>query len=403
MSLSADEKHMCQALALAKKGMGFVSPNPMVGCVIVKGNKVVATGHHKKFGGAHAEINAVKKCKIENTTIYINLEPCAHHGQTPPCVDQLIKIKPKRVVIGMKDPNKQVNGKSIDKMRQAGIDVEVGVLEKECEELNESFVKYIKTKKPFVVVKSAVTLDGALSFEKGTRSDFSCEESYEKSHELRQLYDAIAIGINTALIDNPRLTTRKKGRSRNPVRVVFDTHLRIRENMKMFEETGRTIIFTGPKINYSKKLRIQKKYKNVDIVEVPFCHFDRSAKRGVEKSDIEKVGTVIDPSTLLYSARDDKNNGHISLEKCLNHLGKQGITSIQVEGGGEIVTSLLNQGLADKLMIVFTPHIAGLPAQVGNPGAPRLFGDNLKKFELKDVELEKVGKDVWMTGYPLFG
>ncbi len=294
---SGDEFFMRRTFELARLGAGFVSPNPMAGCVIVKDGAIVAEGYHKKFGGAHAEISAIKQAKSRQLTadsMYINLEPCVHTDKkTPPCVPEIIRAGVTRVVVGMKDPNPAVAGRGIRALRRAGIRVDVGVLEKESRELNETYAKWIVTGRPFVLLKVAVTLDGALTLKKGTRSGFSSPESYAYVHELRQLYDAIALGSESILIDNPLLTARRKGqRSRNPVRVIFDRRGRVQKSAKVFHEPGETLVFSS------------------------------------------------------------------SLAAALRELGRRGVMSVLVEGGAKLAQSFLRGRLVDKLMVTVTPQVA---------------------------------------------
>lgn len=378
---------MRRAIELARRGAGLASPNPMVGCVIVKNGQVLAEGWHKKFGGDHAEIEALNKLRtphsprlrygvrtlrcatLRTATVYVNLEPCAHRGKTPPCVEALIVAEPKRVVIGMKDPNRLVQGRGIQKLREAGIEVDVGVLKKECLELNEPFAKWIVARKPFVVLKTAITLDGALTLKKGTETPLGCPETMQRVHELRQLYDAIAVGVETVLIDDPRLTSRLSNRrdalsrvstTRHPVRVVFDTNLRIKENATMFSQSGRTIVFTGPVVSAAKRKRIEGDYKKVEIVPVGL-------------------------------GRDQ----HLSLKAALSWLGRRGIASLMVEGGATLARNLPRQGLVDKMIIIVTPYACF------DPRVPRLFQLGDTRLECKKIHWEAVGDDWWFTGYPL--
>ena len=357
--MTNDEQFMFRALTLARQGVGFVSPNPMVGCVVVKNNKIIAEGYHKKFGGPHAEVVALQRIqdtgyRLQGTTVYVNLEPCAHFGKTPPCVDALIAARVKRVVIGMKDPNPLVSGKGIKKLRAAGIEVTVGVLQKECEELNKVFVQWITTKKPFVLLKCAVTLDGALTLKKGERSFLSSPESFLRVHELRQEYDAIVLGVESVIVDNPRLTTRKPGKSRNPVRVIFDTQLRIPETAKLFSEVGQTIIFVGDKVNEKKKQRFLNTFTQVEIISV------------------------------------NVEDGHISLPAVLKELSARNIASILVEGGAVVAQSFLSHGLVDLLMIAYTPHVSF------DPEAPRIFSsDAFLKLRFREPQWEMYGPDAW--------
>ena len=360
---------MKQAVRLAQKGAGFASTNPLVGCVIIRGGKVIGRGYYKKFGGPHAEVNALKSIKgsTKGSTAYVTLEPHSYQGKTPPCTDALIEARVKRVVIGMLDPNPKVAGQGVRKLKKAGIGVEVGVLQKECEEINLAFTKWVTTGEPYVVLKTSVTLDGFLTFKKGKRSHLACPESNDKIHELRQQLDAIAVGIDTALIDDPMLTCRREGKkSRNPVRVVFDTSLKIKEDAKMFSEQGKTIIFTGDKINQKKREKIESK-GDVEVVKLP----------------------VIIPSQ--SPPNRGRRKGCLSLVEAIKWLGKNSIASILVEGGAGIANAFIEQNLIDKYMIVFTPNVSE------DKKAPRL---DLKKFNkhFDHGHWEMVGADAWLIG-----
>lgn len=295
-----EAEHMLRTIELAQNGAGFVSPNPLVGCLIAVGKRVAGEGYHRKFGGPHAEIEALRKCRMsararQSATLYVNLEPCVAYEQkkTPACAEAIIASGIRHVVVGMKDPNPKVSGRGIRALRRAGIRVEVGVLERECAELNEIYCHWITTGRPFVLLKLAVTLDGALTFKRGTRSAISSTESLAYAHELRQLYDAIALGSESILIDDPLLTTRRKGKkSRNPIRVIFDRRGRVRKSANMFKQPGKTIIFSS------------------------------------------------------------------SLSSALDQLGRDSVTSILVEGGKELAGSFLREGLVDKLMIAVAPRVA---------------------------------------------
>src|SRR3989339_670122 len=203
-----DIKYMQLALKLAKKGVGKVSPNPQVGCVIVRNNKIIATGYHKHFGGSHAEIDALNNCKNpEGATMYVNLEPCCHYNKkTPPCVPEIIKLGIKKVVVAMKDPNPLVSGKGIKQLRVNNVKVEIGILEEEAEKLNETYIKYITKKIPFVILKLAFSIDGKTKTFTGDSKWISSESSRKIVHKLRSITDAILVGSNTVLVDNPSLT-----------------------------------------------------------------------------------------------------------------------------------------------------------------------------------------------------
>lgn len=275
--------------------------------------------------------------------MYVNLESCMHEDKkTPPCVPAIIASGIWRVVVGMKDPNPRVAGRGIRALRQAGIRVDVGALGGGCRALNEAYAKWITTGRPFVLLKVAVTLDGALTFRKGTRSDFSSPKSYAYVHELRQMYDAIALGSESVLTDDPLLTTRRKNKqSRNPVRVIFDRRLRIPKQATLLKQPGETIIFS-------------KKFGDIPgatVVNIP------------------------------------------SLSSALAWLGKRGITSVMVEGGAELARSFLRQGLADKFMLTVTPHLAS------DPQAPRLFDESFP-LQFTDARWEIRGADAWFSAYP---
>ena len=225
------EKYMRMAIEEAKKGEGFTSPNPLVGAVIVKDDRVIGIGYHKKYGENHAEINAFLNAKengedVEGASIYVTLEPCSHYGKTPPCADAIIKNKLKKVIIGCVDSNPKVAGNGIKKLKDAGIDVIVNVLEEECRKLNEVFFYYIANKRPFVVMKYAMTMDGKIATVSGKSKWITSEKTREHSHRFRNKYSAIMVGINTVIEDNPMLNCRLPN-TRNPIRIILDSSLKI--------------------------------------------------------------------------------------------------------------------------------------------------------------------------------
>ena len=239
-----DEFYMKRALELAVKGIGMVNPNPMVGAVIVKDNKVIGEGFHEKYGHAHAERNAVKNAveDIEGATVYVTLEPCAHYGKTPPCVDLLIEKKVRKVVIGMLDPNPLVAGKSIKKLKENNIEVKVGVKEKECRKLNEVFIKYITTKKPFVIMKAGISIDGKIATSSGESKWITSERSRLHSHELRNRMSGIMVGINTVLSDDPSLTYRGEHKGKDPLRIIIDSTLKVPFESKVIKYNNNNTI-----------------------------------------------------------------------------------------------------------------------------------------------------------------
>ncbi len=317
---------MKMALRLARRGMGKTSPNPMVGAVIVKNGKVIGQGYHERFGGPHAEINAIQDAKgdLNGATLYVTLEPCCHKGKkTPPCLDTLLEYKWKRVVVGTIDPNPKVNGRSIEILKQRGIETKVGVLQEECQRLNEVYFKYIQTGIPFVTLKFAQTLDGRIATAVGDSKWISSEPSLKWAHRLRSLHDAVLVGVGTVLEDDPQLTVRLV-RGRNPTRVVADSRLKIPLNSRILKEleNAPTIIAATSQADIEKKLAL-----NVMGIEVV------------------TVG--------------EDSEGMVDLKDMLQKLGKRNISSVLVEGGAMTITSFIRQGLADKLIVIIAPKIMG--------------------------------------------
>jgi len=321
-----DEYYMKKALALARRGLGKTSPNPMVGAVIVKNNKIVGRSYHRRFGGPHAEINAIQDAKgdINGATLYVTLEPCCHKGKkTPPCLDTLLKYRWKRVVIGTSDPNPKVNGRSIEILKKKGIETKVGVLKEECQSLNEAYFKYIQTGIPFVTLKFAQTLDGRIATWTGDSKWISSEPSLKWAHRLRSLHDAVLVGVGTVLTDDPQLTVRLV-KGRNPVRVVVDSRLRIPLSSKILKdlESAPTIIAV------------------------------------TSQADIEKMFALSIMGIEVLTIGED-SEGMVDLKGLLKKLGEQNISSVLVEGGATTLTSFIRQGLADKIVAIIAPKIMG--------------------------------------------
>ena len=253
--MNIHEKYMYRCLELAETGAGNVSPNPMVGCVIVHENTIIGEGFHKKYGQAHAEVNAINAVKnhklLKESTLFVSLEPCAHYGLTPPCSDLIVQKKIPRVVIGTIDSFAKVAGKGIERMKNAGIDVQVGILENECRELNKRFFTFHVKKRPYIFLKWAETTDGFIDFERsknefGEPSWITGEKALVRVHQMRAEEDAILVGTNTALKDNPSLTVRHC-EGRNPVRLVIDNHLRLPKNLNLFDGSVKTIVLNSIK------------------------------------------------------------------------------------------------------------------------------------------------------------
>ncbi len=348
------------ALHLARKGAGKVNPNPLVGAVIVNDGKIIGKGYHESYGKAHAEINAETEL-IEGSTMYVTLEPCSHYGKTPPCVDQIIENRIKRVVIGMVDPNPLVSGKGVKKLQEAGIDVTVGILEDKCKKLNEVFIKYITKKKPFVVLKTAMSLDGKISTTSGESKWITDKEARENVHILRNELTAIMIGIDTVIIDNPELTCRIPN-GRNPIRIVVDSNLRIPYD--------------------SKILQTAKKFKTIIAT--------------TEKARKEKIHKLKDLGIIVIETKS--KNEKVDLKDLMHKLGNQNIDSILLEGGSTLNYSALESGIVDKILVYIAPKIIGgmkSKTPVGGSGISHLKD----AFKVRELSTSIIGKDILLQGY----
>ena len=352
-----DEYYMRRALKLAKKGEGRASPNPMVGAVIVKDGRIIGEGYHACCGENHAEINAIERCveAIAGADFYITLEPCTHYGKTPPCVDALIKHKPGRVVIGTLDPNPLVAGQGIVLLQKQGIETLVGVLEAECQLLNEKFFKFMTTGLPFVTLKYAQTLDGRIATATGHSRWISSPESLRYAHRLRGAHDAILVGSGTVLLDDPELTVRLV-KGRNPLRIVLDSRLRISLESRILQNQNqtRTMIVTTEKAAKGKLKRLKD--------------------MGIE---------------LLCTNTTQK--GEINLSDLFMKLGQKGVSSVLVEGGSSVITSVIRKGLADKLVVIIAPKIVGKGIEgVGDLGITSMD----QAMTLHQHKFRKLGQDI---------
>lgn len=358
-----DEMFMRLAIREAKKGLGWTSPNPCVGAVIIKDNKVIARGYHKKAGTPHAEIHALRRAGSEasGATIYVTLEPCNHTGRTPPCSHALVSAGVGRVVVGMTDPNPMVNGTGIEYLRAHGIEVTSGVLQQQCEALNYPFIKHITQKLPWVIMKAGLSLDGRLNYKKGESGWITGEQSLRDVHKLRNSVDAIMVGRGTVEIDNPSLTTRLSGvRSKDPVRVIVDSRLSTSIDAKVYNlrSEAPTLVFCGE--------------------DVPENTIERFRNRGVQ---VLSVG---------------KNSRGLDLRQILAALGRRNISSLLVEGGASLHGALLKGKLYDHACLYYAPIFAGadgigLIAGYGvddRSAAPRLL----------DVHRRKLGDDIVVSG-----
>jgi len=317
-----DERYMKMALELAKRGVPWACPNPLVGAVIVKNGRIIGKGWHRCCGENHAEINAIESARepVRGSTIYISLEPCSHHGRTPPCVERLVSEKPAAVVIGTIDPNPLVSGRGVATLKRHGIETRVGVLEDQCRDINEVFFKYIRTRTPFVTLKFAQSIDGKIATATGHSRWISSEPSRVFAHRLRSHHDAILVGSGTITKDDPELTCRLV-KGRDPLRVVVDSKLKIHPDARVLQDQARarTLVFTTSGHD-RKKIRV--------LVE-----------RGIE---VRVAGT-----------------GQVELSTVLKELGKRQVSSLLVEGGAGVLTSFIRERLADRLIIISAPKIFG--------------------------------------------
>ena len=357
-----DKRHMRRALRLALKGAGRTSPNPMVGAVLVRDAKVVGKGYHRKAGGDHAEIVALKQAgaKARGATLYLNLEPCDHQGRTPPCTLSLIQSGIRRVVIGMVDPNPLVSGRGIRRLRRAGIQVDVGLLEAECRSLNEAFFKYIARHIPFVILKLAASLDGKIATASGDSKWITEAAARRYVHQLRNQVDAVIIGIGTVLADNPRLTCRLTS-GRNPWRLILDSHARIPLASRLLHQPDpeKTILVAG-------SLASSKKIKAVESLGAQVWTFPQ--RRGTTP--------------------------WLSL---LKKAGQMGWLSVMIEGGGTTASRALAEGAVDKILFFYAPRV------IGGEGRNMIQTLGIRKMgqsrKIKNLEVSRIGKDFLVSGY----
>ena len=348
------KKYMQLVLDLAKKGNGYVFPNPMVGALLVKDGKIISKGYHKYFGAAHAEADAINSSKtnVVGATLYVNLEPCNNWGKCPPCVDLIIKSKIKTVVCAMKDPNPLTSGKSFKKLKSAGITVINGILEKQAKQLNKEYINHIKNVKPYILIKSAVSLDGKIATYMGDSKWISNEKSRKFVHKLRTKFDAILVGTNTVLKDNPMLSSR--GYGKNPVRVILDEKLKIPSNYNVVDGTIPTIIL------YDENIKKIPKHFNKDCIKLVPINFKKAKK---------DFNVIIDK------------------------LNKMALKRILIEGGGEINSSVIGSKKVDEVILFIAPIIVG-----GRNAKTFVEGDGVKfikdSLKFKKIEIKSFGNDI---------
>jgi len=356
---------MKRALELAKSGWGKTNPNPLVGAVIVKNGEIIAEGYHEELGCAHAEIAAFNSARqdVEGGTLYVNLEPCSHYGRTPPCAKAIIEAGIKEVVIAMVDPNPKVAGRGIQMLKDADIKVTIGVLEEEARQLNEIFIKYITKNRPFVIMKTAMTIDGKIASVSGNSRWISGESSRQYVHIMRSRVSAVMAGINTVLKDNPSLTTRlAHGGGKDPVRIVIDSKGFIPEECNVInaDSTAGVILATTSAIESRK-----------------------------EKLLVDKGVKVI---------KAENKEGHVDLDKLMEELYRLEIDSILLEGGGGLNASALNYGIVDKVMFFIAPKIIG-----GRNAMTPVEGTGMQLMKdsigLKNINIRRFGEDILVEGY----
>ncbi len=363
--MNFDVNYMKMALALAEKGIGYTSPNPMVGAVVVKDRKVIGKGWHKQAGEAHAEVMAIDDAGefAQGATLYVTLEPCNHDGRTPPCTKKILDAGIASVVFAMKDPNPNVNGGGGDFLKTKNIDVVTGVCEDEAAKMNESFIKHSLTRRPFVTLKCAATLDGRIASRTGNSQWITNSLSRRFVHRLRHNADAVMVGIGTVAADDPSLTVRLDNfDGRDPTRIILDSKLSIDEDAKILnlDSDADTIIVTGCKYLEKKRTLLEK--KGAKIVEL------------------------------------NEENGLIDIDALMKVLGEKGITSILIEGGSRVSASALGAGVVDKICFFYAPKILG-----GDDGVPICRGpgpDTIDQgIKIKDTRVKLFDDDVMIEGY----
>ena len=360
-----DEDYMQMALDLAAQGRGFTSPNPMVGAVVVKDGTVIGRGFHQVAGGPHAEVYALDAAgpAARDATLYVNLEPCNHTGRTPPCTLRILEAGLRRVVVAMRDPNPGVTGGGADFLAARGIEVSCGVCAEQASELNEVFVKYIRTGRPFVTAKCAATLDGRIATRSGDSKWVSGEQSRAFVHELRHAADAILVGVGTVAADDPQLTARRAGRpARDPIRVILDPRLRTAPTAKVLNHSSpaETILVAGKEAPESARARMDR--KGVRVVDA------------------------------------DMRDGGIDLDRLMDRLGRMGVTSILIEGGSRTLGSAFRAGIVDKVCFFYAPLLTA-----GDDGLPICSGAGPERMRdcirLERIRTRRFGDDVMIEGY----
>ena len=362
MSEELDRKYMARALQLALRGAGHTRPNPMVGAVLVKDGRIIGEGWHKQYGGPHAEVNAFASATEdpEGATLYVSLEPCSHYGKTPPCADLIIRKKVARVVAALEDPNPLVPGRGFRKLRANGIRVTVGVLAEEARHINDVFLTYVTRKRPFVLYKAAMSLDGKIACHTGESQWISSEKSREEVQRLRGILSGIMVGAGTVIADNPRLTCRME-EYENPARIIVDGKLRVPLESRIFHEPGRNIILTTSEASLEKKKALEN--LGVELIEA-----------------------------------DSEEPGKVDLKSAMLALGIKGIDGILLEGGPTLAASALEAGIIDAVRFYIAQKIIGgreAPSPFAGTGAAHMN----EVVPLTDAVYGTSGDDLWIQAY----
>ncbi|MCK4358727.1 MAG: bifunctional diaminohydroxyphosphoribosylaminopyrimidine deaminase/5-amino-6-(5-phosphoribosylamino)uracil reductase RibD [Candidatus Cloacimonetes bacterium] len=377
-----DIDYLKEAFNLSEKARGKTSPNPFVGAIIVKKGKIISKGYTQPPGKDHAEIQALKQAgeNAEKATMYVTLEPCVHFGKTPPCTEAIIKSKIKKVIIGAKDPNPFVNGKGIEKLKSAGIEVISDVMPEKFKRQNEAYITYITKKRPFVIVKAAISLDGKMAKENGNSRWISCEKSRKTVHKIRNEVDSILSTVNTVNADNPKFTVRYNIKnSKHPIRIILDTYLKINPDSFLIQSANKihTIVVTS------------------------------------HKSEAEKMNFLHSQNVKIWQVNEE--NGFLNLHQIMNKCYKNEISQIMIEAGPTLITNLLKEKLIDKILLFVAPKILGgsdrflftlRPDNIGmeNGGFKSFDCENFQiGIDLTDVSCKKVDKDIMIKGYLNYG
>lgn len=363
--MTEDERFMRTALGLAERGKGRVEPNPMVGALVVKDGQAIGEGYHEYFGGPHAEVIALEKAGalVSDATLYVSLEPCAHYGKTPPCIEKVLGAGIRRVVLAVRDPNPVTSGKGVERLKQAGIAVKEGVLEEESRRLNAPFFKLMTTGMPYVIAKWAMSLDGKTATHTGDSRWVSSEESRRYVHMVRSQVDAVLVGIGTVLRDDPLLTARLEG-GRNPKRIVVDGQARLPLDSKLVKSISAS---GGP-----------------EVIVATTTLAPRERLEGLERAGCK---------VMVVKGREKR----VDLIDLMKRLGQMQFTNILMEGGGSLTAGFFEQGLVDKVMVFISPKIIG-----GGEARLPVAGTGADKIEealrLKEVQVSRLSEDILVEG-----